>query len=253
MKKLVLFVVALLFVAARSASGREGHKAAQDHMLPEIKAIYFILGCLDEYMGRAIIEKGADDVERFYSSEVQASQVFEKYLKLLVAEESINTTIRKEISEGGHISFHSPELYERINSMYPHSFFNSPTMVRPRNKPDGPYVSLVHAFVSMNLFKGQDKTAKLSFLAGAYARYGHQIGDNKFEFRTANAWHKINLIGELLKELGCSNVAHETSDRRAKPVSHTLKFTASPEIKKLFDSVSKEKNGRDQVRRSVVK
>jgi|SRR6185369_4250349 len=248
MKKLILFAVALLFIVVNSVSGQEARKAAQDYVLPEIRTIYFILGCLDEYMGRAIIEKDVDSVESFYSSEVQASYVFEKYLKLLVAEESINTIIRKKISEGRHISFHSPELHERINNMYPHDFEKSQSRVIPNNNPEGTYVRLVETFVSMNIFNGQDKAAKLSFLAGAYARYGHRFDDNKFVFRTANAGHKIDLIAELLKEFGCGDVIHERSDPKAVPMTHTLKFTASPEIKKLLESVSKEINGRDQVR-----
>jgi len=232
-----------LFIVASSALGQEDRRAVQDNNFPKIKTVYFIMGCLDESTGRHIIEKHGDGVESFYSSEVQASRVFEKYLKRLIAEESIKTNIRKQISEGGHISFHSPALYERINSMYPHSFDNSRIRIKPRNKPNGPYVRMVEAFVSTDLFKGQGKEAKLSYLAGAYARYGHRLDDNKFAFRTANAEHKIDLIAELLKEFGCRDVIHERSDPKAHPMTHTLKFTASAEIKKLFESISKEING----------
>jgi len=111
---------------------------------------------------------------------------------------------------------------------------------------------MVKVFTSMKLFDGQDKTAKLSYLAGAYARYGHHFEDNNFSFHTANAYHKIALIGELLKEFDCVDVTHETSDQIELPMSHTLLFTASPEIKNLLENVSKEINGRDQVGRWVV-
>lgn len=250
MKKLILFAAILLFMVASSVSGEEAHKADQENL--KIKTIYFLLGCLDEYMGRGIVEGKADVVEHFYASESQASQVFEKYLKLLISEEAINTQIRKKISEDGyHITFHSPELYQRINGMYPYDFDKSRTKVSGR--PEGPYVRMVKAFTSMNLFDGQDKTAKLSYLAGAYARYGLHFEENKYSFHTANAGQKIALISDLLKEFGCEYVTHETSDPRAVPISHTLLFAASPEIKKLFDNISKEINGRDQVGRWVVK
>ncbi|HXE96179.1 MAG TPA: hypothetical protein VN642_07230 [Dongiaceae bacterium] len=246
MKKLIIAALLPLLFFATSAFGQENRNSENEDVLPGVKTIFFILGCLDEYMGRAIIEKDADGVSSFYSSEVQASQVFEKYLRLLVAEESIHTEIRKEISEGGHISFHSPELYQRINSMYRYSFDNSHTMIKPHKNPNGPYVRMVEAFISMDVFQGQDKTAKLPYLAGAYARYGHHFDDNNFALRTANAGHKISLIAELLKELDCKDVTHEKSDPKLIPMTHTLKFTASTEIKKLFESVSKEINGRDQ-------
>ncbi len=249
MRRLILATLVPLLLFATSASAQENRNSKQENALPGVKAIYFILGCLDEYMGRAIIEKDADGVASFYSSEVQASQVFEKYLRLLVAEESIHTEIRKEISDGGHISFHSPELYQRINSMYPHSFENSHTMIKPHKNPNGPYVRMVEAFISMDVFKGQDKAAKLSYLAGAYARYGFWGYDNRFAFRMTNAAHKIDLIAELLKEFGCSDVSHETSDPKAIPMSHTLKFAASPDVKEIFDRVSKEINGRDRQQR----
>lgn len=250
MKKLIVIVIALLFIAANSAIGTETHKMEQGK--PDIKTIYFILGCLDEYLGRTIVEKEADVVEHFYSSEVQASQVFEKYLKRLVSEENINTQIRKEVqTDGGHILFHSPELYQRINSMYTYDFNKSSQRVS--KNPGGPWVRAVKTFVSINIFNEQDKTAKLSYLAGAYARYGNRFDDNDFGFNTANASHKMDLIEELLKEFGCREVTHEMSDPEAIPISHTVIFVASPEIKKLFDSVSKEINGRDQVGRWVVK
>ena len=141
MRRLILAALVPLLLFATSASGQENRNSKQEDVLPGVKAIFFILGCLDEYMGRAIIEKDADGVASFYSSEVQASQVFEKYLKFLVAEESIHTEIRKEISDGGHISFHSPELYQRINSMYPYSFENSHTKGYKSNSTSGNCVS----------------------------------------------------------------------------------------------------------------
>lgn len=246
MKRLIFAALLPLLLFATSVSSQDNRNTKQEDALPGVKTIFLILGCLDEYMGRAIIEKDADGVSSFYSSEVQASQVFEKYLRLLVAEESIQTEIRKEISDGGHISFHSPELYQRINGMYRYSFDNSHTMIKPHKNPNGPYVRMVEAFISMDVFQGQDKTAKLSYLAGAYARYGHHIDDNNFAFRTANAGHKISLIAELLKEFDCKDVTHEKSAPKLIPMTHTLKFTASPEVQKLFESVSKEINGRDQ-------
>lgn len=246
MKRLILIALVPLLIIATSASGQEARNSKREDVLPKVNTIFFILGCLDEYMGRAIIEKDADGVASFYSSEVQASQVFEKYLRILVAEESINTEIRKEISEGGHISFHSPELYQRINSMYPHSFENSHTMIKPHKNPNGPYVRMVEAFISMDVFKGQDKAAKLSYLAGAYVRYGYWLNGSRFIFRTTNAGHKIKVISDLLKEFGCTDIVHETSDPQAIPMTHTLKFAASPEIKEIFDRVSKEINGRDR-------
>ncbi|BCO11607.1 hypothetical protein GEOBRER4_n3736 [Citrifermentans bremense] len=245
MRRFIIAALVPLLLFATSVWGQENN-LLQEPTLPGVKPIFFILGCLDEYRGRGIIEKGADGVESFYSSEVQASKVFEKYLRLLVAEESIHTEIRKEISDGGHISFHSSELCQHINSMYQYSFDNSHTMVKPHKYPNGPYVRMVEAFISIDVFKGQDKTAKLSYLAGAYARYGHHFDDNNFAFRTANAGHKISLIAELLKELDCKDVTHEKSDPNLMPMTHTLKFTASTEIKKLFESVSKEINGRDR-------
>jgi len=244
MKNLIVLVVALLIFAASPALAMETHASTQDK--PAIKALFFVLGYLDEYMGRSIVEKNVDIVERFCIADAHTSQLLEKYLKLLVTEEAINTKIRKEISDDGDVLLHSPELYQRVNSMYRYSFENSHTWTKTSKDPNGPWVHMVQAFVSKDIFKGQDKAAKLSYLAGAYARYGHWDGNNRFYFSTANAGHKIRLIAELLKELGCKDILHETSDPNALPVSNDLIFTASPEISALFDNVSKETNGRDR-------
>ena len=122
-------------------------------------------------------------------------------------------------------------------------------MIKPHKNPNGPYVRMVEAFISMDVFKGQDKTAKLSYLAGAYARYGFWGYDNKFAFRMTNAAHKIDLIAELLKEFGCTDMSHKNSDPQAIPMTHTLKFVASPDVKQILDRVSKEINGRDRRQR----
>lgn len=189
------------------------------------------------------MESDSDVVESFYSNERKASILFEKYLNKLITEESIITKIKKETLSGGHILFHSPELYKRINKMHVYSFDNSTISIIRDN---GQNIRTAQSYLSIDIFNGQDKLAKLSFLAGAYARYGKRKGVDYF-FIFANSAHKVNLIATLLKEVKCSNISIESSNKPNTPVGELkipntfyLKFIPTSEISELFENVRQQ-------------
>jgi hypothetical protein len=55
--------------------------------------------------------------------------------------------------------------------------------------------------ISEAVFPAEDRESRLSYLIGAYQRYG----ERNF-FRFYNAGHKVKLVAKLLKEAGCPNV-----------------------------------------------
>jgi hypothetical protein len=63
---------------------------------------------------------------------------------------------------------------------------------------------------------------KLSFLVGAYIRFGNE---NAYVF--ANAEHKVRLTLRLLEEVGCTNLNLSTNPDDCIPRVSTISFTPS--------------------------
>jgi hypothetical protein len=185
--------------------------------------IFFILGFLDEYLGRRIEKKG-DFVEHFYCNEQGKALLFEKYLYKLKTERKINTVIRKELEpcetqDEAHTYFYSLELKKLINSYYKFQFRRQGFCQNDKIR----YRKIAEAFVRKDVFKN-NQMWKLAYLAGAYSRYGY--GES---FVFANADHKVILIIDLLNDLGCLLVTHITSPTI--PRIHRIYFQPTEEIR----------------------
>lgn len=185
--------------------------------------IFFILGFLDEYLGRRIEKKG-DFVEHFYCNEQDKALLFEKYLYKLKTEEEIDTVVRKKLQPCGkqdeaHTFFYSGELKKLINSYYKFQFRRQGWGQNDKIR----YKKVAEAFIRKDIFKNS-QTRKLAYLAGAYCRYGS--GDS---FVFANADHKVILIIDLLNDLGCLSITLETSPTI--PRIHKIHFQPTEEIR----------------------
>jgi len=193
-----------------------------------VQTLFFILGCLDEYLGRCIIEDG-DQVERFYASEKDAANTFHAHLVRLAHERQLDPDLEIKVEEdSGGISFHSRALTALIDSCY--SFDFSTSAYRASDTEP----TRVEAFISRDVFERGDRRAKLSFLAGAYVRYGEGS-----LFRFANAEHKAELIRDLLNEFGCSQVELvHTNPGGYVPWIFEVRFEPSPELSPWFSKPS---------------
>ena len=184
-----------------------------------VQTLYFVLGCLDEYMGRAIIENG-HQVERFYASEKNAANTFKTYLVKLAREHQLDSTIETEVEEdAGGIVFRSRALTALIDACYTLDFSISGYVTvgsEPRR---------ADACISREIFGPEDKVKKLSFLSGAYIRYG-----SGSLFRFANARHKAELVRDLLKEFGCSHVELVHANPGYTPAVFEVRFRPSDEL-----------------------
>jgi hypothetical protein len=190
--------------------------------------IYAVLGFLNEYAGRQVVE-GSDLVESFYANEKGKPEIFENYLKLLVEEYQLHTTIRRETwgdaLETGN-SFYSVELTRLIDSYY---LVHGLTGKKPDGTPA--YTKSKGVFskhvgrISDAIFPENDREARLSFLIGAHQRFGQQ---NSFRF--ANAWQKMQLVIQLLKEMDCPNVVIIYPHPEKIPAVSQVAFEPTPEL-----------------------
>jgi hypothetical protein len=152
--------------------------------------IFFLLGTLDEYMGRDITD-GGELVEMFYPFEHLLAYIFLAYLKQVNREQNINCEIRIEKIDQGHFRIISQEMNRLLNSFYRFA------------EEKGNWDHLTH--LDYEPFEGRDRTLKLAYLAGAYLRYGMAM--DGYRISVANTPLKALLVSRLLQEIGCEGVS----------------------------------------------
>jgi hypothetical protein len=161
------------------------------------RTVFFVLGSLDEYLGRNIRE-GDDLVEHFYCDENAKADVFAALLRQVASEQGLRADVRVESFQGCLREVRCRLLADAFNRLYRFQF-TSRSMQPDRQ---GKYRRSARAYVSAEVFAGRGQEAKLAYLVGAYWRYG---ADGVFRF--ANARHKAELVAGLLREFGASGVS----------------------------------------------
>jgi len=185
--------------------------------------VFFILGFLDEYTGRHVVE-GDDLVEGFYCNETEKVTVFLRQLERLAQEQGLKADIRQETIQGCLTRVRSAVLSEALNAMY-----------RKREEPpiaqswmadaDGRHHRLGTLWIDDQVFRGVERDLKFAYVAGAYDRYG--VADS---MRFANSQHKVALLEALLSELGASNIRTEAT-QGFMPQTNTIYFQPSAELR----------------------
>lgn len=204
--------------------------------------IFTILGFLDEYMGRKII-RGRAQVECFYKTEKEVADLFEFYLHRLAAEHNLQTEIIREEKETGHIYFYSEELNDLICSYYIKNGLtnlNSNEIQKYVDEREHAYYGVgeigesVFPVINHPLrLTEEERSTRLAFLTGAYARYGRK---NRFQFN--NSYHKARLVEELLIQLR-SYWIRFTRKMELIPYRHEVEFKMTKEMKQHFVSYRK--------------
>lgn len=167
--------------------------------------VFFVLGMLDEYSGRAFVESG-DMIEHFYCSEHVTAYVFRAYVERVAREQSLDSGIETRWRQECLVSFLSPQIATFINHFY---------VQDARNLP---YSQL----------EARDPALKLAYLAGAYFRYGV---DGHFEF--ANSGEKMKLIARVLEDVGCRDVTMKS--REGLPYQNEVFFQPTDEVSRAFE------------------
>jgi hypothetical protein len=178
--------------------------------------VFFVLGALDEYLGRHIVEDG-DVVEHFYCNERDTAATFRRQVAKLAGDQGIDPHVREESGQECRVIFHSKAVADRLNSCYSYSA-RTGALIRG---DDGRMRRFAEASLGIKLFEkeGSGSTTEagwpdslfhrrraLAYLAGAWMRY-HRDKD----FVLANSQSKAALVAELLNRLGCHQIRIETT------------------------------------------
>jgi len=146
---------------------------------------FFILGNLNDYMGRTLDPRQENLLDRYDPSE--------GVMKTIV-DSLISTTYPKEVyreMEIGVNTISSNFLATRFNEFYSYSTSHSST-------PEGK--EILTGRLRDNIM--QNEQEKLAFLAGAFLRFG-SISDSAYCISVANSLSKAEVCNKLLNDLGC--------------------------------------------------
>lgn len=224
-------------LAARARTPPPSSNGTCSFDLTESKAdtVFFVLGMLNEYLGRNIVED-EDRVEEFFCNEAETARLFRRDIVRLAAEQGLDPTIRDETIQVCLVMYHSKAIASRLNSCYRYQASSGEVV----QGSDGTYRRVAKPSLEMQLFmrSGHGSTTEhgwpeevfyrrraLAYLAGAWSRYGRE-GDFVF----ANAKDKANLVAQLLMALGCHGVRVESTFGLI-PQTNTVHFIATDEVR----------------------
>lgn len=191
--------------------------------------VFYVLGYLDEYLGRTIVEDG-DRIEGLYCNEQERAPSFGAILVRLALEQGLDPAIREEIRQECLVSFHSRAIAARLDSCYRYQLSSASVA----QAEDGTYRRLGKGTLELTMFvrrsavstaQALDHERALSYIAGAWARYGR--GD---AFVFANSHEKATRIAQLLTMLGCRDVRLESNFGYI-PQTNILRFTPTAELR----------------------
>lgn len=198
---------------------------------PRLLPKYVILGMLDEYLGRQILE-GSPYVEGFYSNEADVIEHFLYWLDQLNVEHDLSDSYEIQGAPNSNRAVHSPALAPLIDSWYPHHFGD-----RTFTDQDGKVHRLTDSEVDLTFFPGkkpignfksEEVDPRYSYLYGAYIRYGQNS-----TITLANARSKVRVILQLLEDVECDWIEHRWSLKGA-PTMHRIRFGPAPSLARLL-------------------
>lgn len=199
------------------------------------ETVFYVLGYLDEYLGRNIMEDD-DLVEGLFCNEREQAAAFRAILQRLAAEQGLDPTIREETRQECLVSFRSRPIAERLNSCYRYQL-SSDSLAQGA---DGTYRRLGRGALDLALFMKRgaasaagslDRERALPYIAGAWARHGR--GD---ALAFANSRDKATLIAQLLTRLGCRDVRLESNFGYI-PQTNILRFTPTGEVRQWMSTL----------------
>jgi hypothetical protein len=233
MKSLAL--IPILFLCALFCNGQYA----------EIKIDYdfFLLGTLNDYMGREKNKKVVNRVDEYNQNSKSLvlfiDSVFkDKYQDIVV-------TTNKETDR---MELHSKLLSQKMNDSYFYkpsghgayigeADFSTLNFDSLENAPGFPwtYFDTIYAgSIKEDIFKNDIE--RISFISGAFIRFGGEQ-DSLYYISVANSVSKVRVASEQLKNLKCTNVEYVVKKDYI-PVGHTVYFTPTEELKNYLKALN---------------
>lgn len=204
---------------------------------------YFLIGTLSDYMGREKYQTVEDRVDKYSQSEQQLCMTIDSIFKNSYPDLEINSSVHK-ISKKNEFELHSKTLAERIESFYSYKAsgrmayhgqddfknLNIDSLTKTPDFYSTNFDTIYTGRLKLNVFETEKQ--KLSFITGAYVRYGWRT-DSLYHIRVFNSISKVRILNELLKDEGCTNVDYEIKKGYI-PTGHTVHFIPTEQLNDYF-------------------
>ncbi|MDR0505281.1 MAG: hypothetical protein LBH32_00470, partial [Dysgonamonadaceae bacterium] len=176
--------------------------------VPEVIPEYFILGTVNNYMGRFYLKLKEDQLDYYWNNEDSTAYFLKKYLKdkfgvnIKVVKDELNRTIT-----------YSPELAKKINGYFDET-----------------------GSLKTDTFKADEDIC--SFLLGVYYRYGYKITDFVYKIQGSSI-PDSKIIYSLLNKVRCDKIIYSV-EYGLLPVQTVFYFKSSVLLEKYFNSIEPE-------------
>lgn len=222
-KTKINFITVILLSLIYQVSFAQVHKndAVQkvniSQQMDKIQREYFILGTLNDYMGRSLHPDSEDQLEAYYSTQGPLLNIIDSFLKKNYP--GIPYQIEKYADKNGNL------MSARINSKGLSAKFNSYYTFLPTGSRSIDNKPVLAGQLKKGLFKTE--TEKLAFIAGVYVTFKVK-NDTTYCFNIANSTSKAEIAYGLLKDLDCNPSSRIINNI---PVSHLVYFHPTTKVK----------------------
>ena len=218
MKALKIIISIFLTISFESAIGQQLNKVERE---------YFILGTLNDYMGRYLDPRDKSLIDRYDALQGPLITAIDSILEKDYANSSYKVD-RYFDSNGDLISakIFSDTVFTKINAYY--SFRESGSSTSD-NDPQLNNKPILMGTLKKDIFNNASE--KLAFLAGAYVRYGLP-NDTAYLINIGNSLSKATMCFQLLQEFDCKpsyNILHNI------PTIHQVYFHPSNKVKTYLE------------------
>ncbi len=205
---------------------------------------YFLVGTLSDYMGREKYKKIEKRVDVYYQSEKKMCLLIDSifrptYPDLVFSAEKNETTLKDEFE------LYSESLARNIEKFYNYEpsgrkeysgeadfeTLNIDSLTKTKDFSTIYFDTIYTGKLKLDIFKTE--LQKISFIVGAYIRFGDYI-NSKYQISIPNSASKVSVLVKLLKDIGCSDVKYEIKNKYI-PVGHTVFFYPTDGLKTYFD------------------
>ncbi|GAT62824.1 hypothetical protein [Paludibacter jiangxiensis] len=202
---------------------------------------YFLLGTLNDYMGRDKYSEVANRVDEYYPNEKPLVSVLDSIYKNSYPDLALATS-----PQTGRLELRSTLLSQKINDFYDFQpsgrgtycgkadfkTLNLDSLAKTPDFHSKYFESVYTGSVKTDIFTSDSE--RFSFIAGAYIRFGGKK-DSLYYISISNSTSKVKVLAEQLKYLKCTNVDYVIKKDYI-PCGHTVYFTPTEELRNYLET-----------------
>jgi len=206
---------------------------------------YFLLGTLNDYMGREKYQQIEERVDQYFTGEKSLAAFIMSTLR--VKHPDLYTSVNNKTER---LEIYSKSVSDKIDSFYTYKpsdrqayhgkkdlkELNLDSLTKTKDFYTANFDSIYTGSIRTDIFKNDIQ--KLSFIVGAFVRYGG-YNDSTYYISIANSVSKVRISADLLKELKCSNVEYKVKKEYI-PVGHKVYFKPTDELKWYFENIKQK-------------